>query len=122
MSRVMPAGKAEKFWKNIVKTSTLALIVGELLALMAFESQAQPSVQSAAQDSTYAITESGADYRVWQKTNYETTASGDVIPHAHRVVELATGLNFTNSQTGLWMPSKEEIDILPNGGAAATNG
>lgn len=106
-----------------MKTSTSALIVSLLLtAITTLESRAQFTAQSPANSSAYAVTESGANYRIWQKTDYETTPSGSVVPHVHRITELATGLNFTNSQTGKWVASKEEIDILPNGGAAATNG
>ena len=42
-------------------------------------------------------------------------------PRKHHYNELATGLNYKNAQ-GQWVESKEEIDVLPQGGAAATQG
>jgi hypothetical protein len=64
----------------------------------------------------YAVTERGADYRVLQKTTIENGTN-----YVHQYTELATGLNYTNSY-GQWTESKEEIDILPNGTAAAVQG
>ncbi len=64
----------------------------------------------------YQVVERGADYSVMQMTNVENGTN-----RVHRIVKLATGLNFTNSY-GQWTESKEAIDILPQGGAAATQG
>ena len=62
-----------------------------------------------------------ANSRVWERTTYEQAPNGHVIPHVHKYTELATGLNYKNAQ-GQWVESKEEINILPNGTAAATQG
>ena len=70
----------------------------------------------------YSVVETGLDYQIWQGTNYETTPSGQVIPHVHRYTQLESGLNFTNSQTGRLTPSREEIDILSDGSAVAIQG
>ncbi len=75
-----------------------------------------------AQDTPYAVVSKGANQQVWQKTTYETLPSGQMIPRVHQYTELATGLNYWDSTAGQWVESKEEIDILPNGTAAATNG
>jgi hypothetical protein len=72
--------------------------------------------RSQAQAGGYAVTERGADYAVHQKTTVEHGTN-----RVHQYVELATGLNYTNS-SGQLVPSKEEIDVLPNGGAAAVQG
>ena len=68
----------------------------------------------------YAITMQEANSRVWQSTDYQRSPSGDVITNTHTYTELASGLNHLVN--GKWVESKEEIDILPNGTAVATNG
>ena len=90
--------------------------------------QSQPVLNSrtgsisprANQDTKYQITERGGDYQIWQKTSYETLASGKQVAHTHQYTELATGLNY--QQYGQWVATKEEIDIQPDGSAAATHG
>jgi hypothetical protein len=72
------------------------------------------------QDAPYAIVNRDANSRVWERTTYELGPSGEMIPHVHRYTEMATGLNY--QKDGQWLPSKEEIDLLPTGGAAATQG
>ena len=73
-----------------------------------------------AQDTPYAVVLKGANQQVWQNTTYETLPTGQMIPHIQQYTELATGLHYLKN--GQWLDSKEEIDILPNGTAAATNG
>ncbi|HEY4415594.1 MAG TPA: hypothetical protein VGO57_07880 [Verrucomicrobiae bacterium] len=70
--------------------------------------------------SDYVIIDQTANSRSWQKTSYETNAAGEVMTHVHKYTELATGLNHLVD--GQWVSSKEEIIILPDGRAAATNG
>lgn len=72
-------------------------------------------------DTPYAVTARDASQNVWERTTYEQSPSGAWVPHNHRYIELATGLNHTNS-LGQWTPSDDHIDILPDGSAAATNG
>ena len=57
---------------------------------------------------------------VWERTTYELGPTGEVVSRTHKYTELATGLNFLRN--GKWIPCNAEIDILPNGTAAATNG
>jgi hypothetical protein len=77
----------------------------------------QPTLQMG----TYQVTERDANSQVWQRVDYETLPSGKTVPHIHKYTELATGLNHLVD--GQWVPSKEEIDISPDGNsAAATNG
>lgn len=71
-------------------------------------------------DTPYAVVDRGANHRVWQRTTYETTPDGRQIPQIHKYTELATGLHYF--EKGQWIESKEEIDILPNGTAAAIQG
>jgi len=72
------------------------------------------------QNTPYAVVERGANQRVWQRTTFETTPTGKQVPQVHKYTELATGLCY--QQNGQWADSKEKIDILPNGTAAATQG
>jgi len=65
----------------------------------------------------YQVVDQGANYRVLQTT---TTRNGTNT--ISRYTELATGLNFQNQTTGQWTPSQEQITVLPQGGAAATQG
>ena len=69
-----------------------------------------------AQTTGYTVTGRGADYKVLQKTTVENGTN-----RIHQYTELATGLNYTNA-SGQWVESKEQITILPQGGAAATQG
>ncbi len=68
----------------------------------------------------YAITVQDGNSRVWQRTVYEQSRSGQVTGRKHSYTELATGLNHLVN--GQWVESSEQIDILPNGTAAAVNG
>jgi len=68
----------------------------------------------------YVAVSKGANQQVWQRTTYDTLPSGQTIPRIHQYTELATGLHYWSN--GKWADSREEIDILPNGTAAATNG
>ncbi|MGA3283135.1 MAG: hypothetical protein ABSD57_01580 [Verrucomicrobiota bacterium] len=78
------------------------------------------TVCSHAQTAASAVVERGPNHCVWQKTTYETNSVGQLVPHIHQFTELATGLNYMTN--GQWVESKQEIDILPNGTAAATQG
>jgi hypothetical protein len=64
----------------------------------------------------YAVTDRGANYRVMSKTTVENGTN-----RVQQYTELATGLNYTNSY-GQWTESQEQISILPDGTATATNG
>lgn len=68
----------------------------------------------------YQAVESGPNHTLWQRITYDKGPNGQVMPQVHKYTELATGLNHLAN--GQWVTSKEEIDILPDGTAAATNG
>ena len=72
------------------------------------------------EDTAYAVTSRDADSRVWERTTYEQDSAGQWVPHVHSYTELATGLHYL--QNGQWTESKEEIDLLPTGGAQAVQG
>ena len=69
-----------------------------------------------AQTGGFAVTERGPDWKVLQKTTVEHGTN-----RVHRYTELATGMNYTNA-SGQLVESKEQITILPGGGAAAVQG
>jgi hypothetical protein len=112
---------------NTMKTSWLTIVL-LVFAASRTEGQVSQSGPSAiagqgtvpAQDTPYAVVDRGANHRVWQRTTYETRPDGKQIPHIHKYTELATGLHY--KKNGQWVESKEQIDILPNGTAAATQG
>jgi archaellum component FlaF (FlaF/FlaG flagellin family) len=85
------------------------------------EAQSVTSQQTSGSFATpYAITAQDANSRVWQRTVYETDSAGQIVARQHSYTEVASGLNHLVN--GQWVESKEEIDILPNGTAVATNG
>ena len=62
----------------------------------------------------YQVVERGADYKVLQKTGVVNGTNW-----ASRYTAVATGLNFRDPATGQWTESKEQISVLPTGGAVA---
>jgi archaellum component FlaF (FlaF/FlaG flagellin family) len=68
----------------------------------------------------YRVVGQDGDHRLWLRETYEQRADGEVITNLHNVTELATGMNHLVN--GVWVASTEDIEILPNGTAAATNG
>lgn len=65
--------------------------------------------------SGYFVTGRGADWRVVSKTTVENGTNC-----IHSYTELETGMH--HQRNGQWVESREWIDILPNGTAAATSG
>ena len=82
-------------------------------------SQAQQTINLPA-PTPYSVVQRDANSQVWERTVYEVGPSGQAVPRVRSYTELATGLNFM--QNGQYVPSQEEIDLLPQGGAAATKG
>jgi alpha-tubulin suppressor-like RCC1 family protein len=105
--------------KNLSSLWVLAFL---LLPLLCW-AQTATSVQTTVPwPTSYTVVSRDANSCDWAGTNYiQGGPNGQVIAKAHHYTELATGLNFRDP-TGQWTPSKEEIDILPDGSAAATNG
>ncbi|HWY31067.1 MAG TPA: hypothetical protein VNX46_09950 [Candidatus Acidoferrum sp.] len=69
----------------------------------------------------YTVVSQDANSRIWQREEYEADPNGQIITHYQHYTELATGLNFKD-YSGNFHASKEEIDIQPDGTAAATQG
>src|SRR5260221_14587982 len=68
----------------------------------------------------YVVTGRDANSRIWERTVYRLDQSGKAVPKKTSYTELATGLHY--QKNGQWVESKEQIDILPDGTAAATQG
>lgn len=107
-----------------MKTSSI-VIVSVFLTVLGTQAQAagaptiaNPSIVQAPND--YRVVQRDANSQVWQRTEYTAGPNGQVMTNFHKYVELASGLN--HFEKGQWIRSKEEIVILPDGGAAATNG
>ena len=65
----------------------------------------------------YNVVKRDANSRIWERTIYEKAPNGMNVPKKHRLVELATGMNYYNS-SGQWVESKEEIELTPKGAIA----
>jgi hypothetical protein len=99
-----------------------SLAVGSLIlsAAQASTTTAPPNQAGIPAPTAYQVVEQGADHRVWQSETYAADANGLLVTNVHKYTELATGLNHLVN--GQWVASSTEIDILPDGTAAATNG
>jgi hypothetical protein len=70
--------------------------------------------------SSVTIISRDANSKIWERTVYKQMPNGQVITNKHQYMELATGLCY--QQNGQWVDSQEQINILPDGSTAATNG
>ena len=91
------------------------------IPVCATQSNAQLAINTTVSN-PYSIVQRSADSRIWQRTTYETSSltGANSIPHIHQYTELASGLCY--QKDGQWADSQEEINILPDGTASATNG
>ncbi|MGA2869947.1 MAG: hypothetical protein ABSF34_12415, partial [Verrucomicrobiota bacterium] len=106
-----------------MKIPTIAIV---LLAIGSGGLQAQTPTTAASQGNVpaptdYQIIQQDGNSRVWQREIYEQEPNGQIVARPHQFTELATGLNF-NDSSGQWQPSKEEIDLQPDGTMCATQG
>lgn len=113
------------------RMKTLCVITATLcVAIRAIQGQQSPieipapdtlvTSNGVAEPTPYQVVNRGANFNIWQRTEYEKTRDGSIVPHVHSYTELASGLNYL--QNGQWTDSKEEIDIQPDGSAAAVFG
>src|SRR5690348_4845800 len=102
----------QKIWKG--KTMTYSYVI----RILAFTFAIIFTIisHSSAQSDDYTVVERGLDYKVLQKTTIEYGTNC-----IHRYIELAGGLNY-NDAGGQWVESKEQIKVLPQGGAVAVQG
>jgi hypothetical protein len=102
---------------------TLAILAATCLLIDLTPAQTTATIGTGGPSSIvgYQIGEQGADSRVWQKIVRTEDAQGHSILQTNQAyVELTSGLNHLVN--GQWVESKEEIDLLPNSTAAATQG
>jgi hypothetical protein len=102
---------------------TLAILAASCLLIDLTQAQTTATTGTGGTSSIagYRIGEQGADSRVWQKIVRTLDAQGRTILQTNQAyVEMASGLNHLVG--GKWVESKEEINILPDGTAAATQG
>ena len=77
------------------------------------------SVSTPGQDTPYTEVDRGLHHRVWERTQYELSPSGQPVPKVHRYVELATGMYRLAS--GQFVEASDTIEPFP-GGAIARQG
>ena len=107
--------------KNIFHLICVLLFLSNTFQILGQTSAVgQPGQTKLPEPTSYAVKVQDANSRVWERTVYELDPSGQVVARKHSYNELASGLNHLVN--GHWVESKEQIDILPNGTAAATNG
>ena len=107
-----------------MKTSSVIValsIFGSICVPAQTAKPTQPPDTSVPVPTAQRVVNRGANHRLWQWETYEKTPGGNVAAHVHKYTELATGLHYKDS-TGRWVETKEQIDILPDGTAAATQG
>ena len=75
-----------------------------------------PGQSSPPPPTPYQVIERGGNHRVWQRTTYEVRTDGTVVPHLHKITELASGLEY--QQNGRWVDSVEQIETTPQGAIA----
>jgi len=103
--------------KEVMKTKRFWISAISIAFTVSLQGFAQRSRTDAGE---YSVGPRGADFQIWERTSSETSPDGTVVSRKHRYVELATGLNYQKGRQ--WVESKEEIDLLPQGGASATQG
>ncbi len=92
---------------------TTHLLLSVVLGIIA---QSHSGLAQAA--SGYTIVERGPDYRVLERTRWETNGAGHVVARTNRFTELATGMHVRRGAD--WVAASADI-ALTSEGAAATN-
>jgi len=69
---------------------------------------------------SYQVVQRTANSQVWERTVLEHSTTGNLEPRIHHYTELATGLNYLKD--GQWVTARAQINLLPDGRAAATQG
>jgi hypothetical protein len=98
---------------------TLPLLSKLAAFFFAISLMAQAQAQRAESALQYSPLERGPHHTVWGRVVWETSPSGEAVPHTNSYVELATGLNVLRN--GTYIPASEGIESYP-GGAVARGG
>jgi len=96
---------------NSFKMAAMAMAVGMTQAFAQNTSVTVPA------DTAFRVVDSGPSHRVWQRETYELSPDGNVVSRVHKFTELASGLNYLDSN-GLWVESQEKIEAFANGAVA----
>ena len=98
-----------------------------LFAALSFTTPSSPAQDATAAQTPskvdptpYTVQERALNHRLMSRVIQSTDADGKAITQTNSYTELATGLHYL--QDGKLVESKAEITILPQGGAAATQG
>ncbi|MFO1511522.1 MAG: hypothetical protein U1F83_01180 [Verrucomicrobiota bacterium] len=102
-----------------MKSSTWVLAA--VLVMVGHQSFAQGAKSAAPADrgarADYVVTERGPHHRVVAWAVADTNEFGETIVRTNSYTELATGLHYQDTN-GVWVESREAIEILPKGGGA----
>ena len=99
----------------------ITLLVAFLARLQAqVAGVAVPAQSTVPPPTPWQVVEQGVNHNLWQMTSYELGLDGKVTPHRHQYTELASGLNYKDSNQN-WQPSQESISAF-SAGAVARNG
>jgi len=96
---------------NYMKTSLLWALC--TVSISTFAADLAPSA--------YQVVNRDANSRVWERQVVTRTASGQATTNIQRYTELATGLNYKDTN-GQWVASRPQITLTPRGGAEAIQG
>ncbi len=110
---------ADSYSKRLLTVSLCPLLGLWLLGSGAFNTHAdQKAATSKVWEAPYAVTEKGANHRVWRRVMAQTNALGRITYRTNSFTELSSGLH--HRVNGEWVLASEEIDLTARG-AAATN-
>jgi len=73
-------------------------------------------VHTASAASDYAVTERGANHRVWEKVVQIEDESGEILTEMHRYIELESGMHYLDN--GQWLEADPTIELINNGNSA----
>jgi hypothetical protein len=107
---------------NALYRSYFILLLGAASVCQAQQAQQNLQTANLPAATPYSIVSGSrtANSRVWENTTSFTLPSGKIITHLNRFTEVASGLCY--QQDNQWLDSQEQIVILPDGSAWATNG
>lgn len=105
-----------------MKLKRVLILLTPFLAITGFAAASDPS-PAANKQSDYSIIERGPNYRIVQRTTFDTLDGGKVVPHSDTYTELATGMHY-QAPNGQWLQSDARIEPTPGrtGGAEASHG
>jgi hypothetical protein len=97
------------FLTNLMKTLLPALAFCVAAASAQAQLNQTNTPASTTDTNSYVAVERGPHYCVWQRIEYATNLSGQIVAHTHRYTELSTGLNHWDAGANDWKESSEQI-------------